>query len=234
MKGVLKVASGAILVAGMLLGVAQSAVAQNFAFGHSTYDGHETLQLTTTSGVVVLNTNGNQGWWSPNFPNVVGNTNYVVGEVFPHTPFNNFFMFPLSSLAGTTVTGATLTVTQFETSRLTWRLGDASALANAGVLLPTDGTSEAIYNALGAGEFFGDFVLPPGNSDKQLSFTLNSSAVAVINQDVDAGDQYFAIGGTIPGLPGVPEPATWAVLSLGVGMIGFAARRRSTGIAVAA
>jgi hypothetical protein len=34
-------------------------------------------------------------------------------------------------------------------------------------------------------------------------------------------------------LPGVPEPATWAVLVLGVAMIGFAARRRREGAAVA-
>jgi hypothetical protein len=29
--------------------------------------------------------------------------------------------------------------------------------------------------------------------------------------------------------PGVPEPATWAMLILGVAMIGFAARRRNEG-----
>lgn len=34
--------------------------------------------------------------------------------------------------------------------------------------------------------------------------------------------------------PSVPEPATWAMLILGVGMIGFAARRRGRGAAVAA
>jgi hypothetical protein len=34
--------------------------------------------------------------------------------------------------------------------------------------------------------------------------------------------------------PGVPEPATWAMLILGVAMIGFAARRRSEGMAFAA
>jgi opacity protein-like surface antigen len=32
----------------------------------------------------------------------------------------------------------------------------------------------------------------------------------------------------------VPEPATWAMLLLGVGMIGFAARRRREGVAIVA
>ena len=40
------------------------------------------------------------------------------------------------------------------------------------------------------------------------------------------------IGGAL--LATVPEPATWAMMILGVGMIGFAARRRRQGVAVAA
>lgn len=39
---------------------------------------------------------------------------------------------------------------------------------------------------------------------------------------------------TIAQVMGVPEPATWMVLLLGVGMIGFAARRRNEGAAITA
>jgi len=34
-----------------------------------------------------------------------------------------------------------------------------------------------------------------------------------------------------PGVPGIPEPATWAMMILGFGLVGFAARRRRTGVA---
>lgn len=42
------------------------------------------------------------------------------------------------------------------------------------------------------------------------------------------------LGGTINLLSSVPEPSTWAMMILGVGLIGFAARRRREGMAVAA
>jgi hypothetical protein len=44
---------------------------------------------------------------------------------------------------------------------------------------------------------------------------------------------YEGFNGQLAG-GGVPEPATWAMLILGVAMIGFAARRRNAGVALAA
>lgn len=44
----------------------------------------------------------------------------------------------------------------------------------------------------------------------------------------------FGLGEGAIGLNMVPEPATWAMLILGLGMIGFAARRRSSGKAAVA
>lgn len=38
-------------------------------------------------------------------------------------------------------------------------------------------------------------------------------------------DQVYIIAGD-PGTPGVPEPATWALMISGFGMVGYAARRR--------
>lgn len=42
--------------------------------------------------------------------------------------------------------------------------------------------------------------------------------------DIDYNDHRFVF--TYPGVAGVPEPATWAMLIAGFGMVGFAARRR--------
>ncbi len=224
-----KILAGAAAIGALGLLLAAPANAQSYAFGYSGYDGAETLQLSTTAGPVVLNTNGDQGWWSATFANEVGNTNYFVGDpVGDGTKLNDFFMFALAGLNGATVTGATLSVTQYNVAApLTLRLGDASALANAGELLPTGATSAAIFQALGVGGF-GDFALTPGYSGAQLDFALNGAAINAINQDIANGDSYFAIGGSVSG---VPEPTTWAMLILGLGAIGVSLRQRKAALA---
>jgi len=42
-------------------------------------------------------------------------------------------------------------------------------------------------------------------------------------------DQVYIIAGNPP-VPGIPEPATWAMLITGFGLVGFAARRRQTAV----
>jgi hypothetical protein len=46
-------------------------------------------------------------------------------------------------------------------------------------------------------------------------------------------DSGAAVAFALRGISGAPEPATWAMLILGLGLIGFAARRRSAGFAAA-
>lgn len=53
-------------------------------------------------------------------------------------------------------------------------------------------------------------------------------SLAVENMTGSIASESFSI------LSGVPEPSTWAMLILGVAMIGFAARRQREGLAVAA
>jgi hypothetical protein len=60
------------------------------------------------------------------------------------------------------------------------------------------------------------------------------NAYAYADPHITVLDPNFWLNETIGNdLPGVPEPATWAMLILGVAMIGFAARRRRDGVAVA-
>jgi hypothetical protein len=51
---------------------------------------------------------------------------------------------------------------------------------------------------------------------------------------IAGGAENYQYNGVAATVAAVPEPATWTMLILGVGMIGFAARRRSVGAALAA
>lgn len=65
----------------------------------------------------------------------------------------------------------------------------------------------------------------------------NGGAVETHDGGSTWSNSYEGINGVAVSLydvTGVPEPATWAMLILGVAMIGFAARRRSEGVALTA
>lgn len=74
-------------------------------------------------------------------------------------------------------------------------------------------------NPVFSGQIFGTFFTGP-NTNPTLKF--------------GPGTVYNVVGGSTLTISAVPEPVTWAMLIVGVAMIGFAARRRSEGAAVAA
>jgi len=71
---------------------------------------------------------------------------------------------------------------------------------------------------------FADSVEITKAGDYAVSFVFNTNLRP--SKDVVI-DQVYIIAGN-PAVPGVPEPATWALLIAGFGMVGFAARRRQT------
>jgi PEP-CTERM motif len=236
----------ALLLAGALvvgLFASEPANPQPFAFGTSSYDGNETLTLSTRSGAALLNTNGFQGWFSncctgPNEAGPSGDTDYFTGQTFDIGPtaalLNDFFAFQIAGqgLTAGSVTGATLSVSPFNiTDDLTYRLGDATALANAGALYDGSSPNPTIYDALGVGGF-GNFALTPGESNTKVSFTLNGAAVSAINADLDAGDTYFAVGGSVNASTAIPEPSTWAMMLIGFVGFGYWAYRKAKGPAL--
>lgn len=79
------------------------------------------------------------------------------------------------------------------------------------------------YTEVGWGYFGWDNPGPPTAVPFQLDFTVTGAPV-------DLG-MYEVTG---QGYGEAPEPATWAMLILGVAMIGFAARRRNSGMALPA
>jgi hypothetical protein len=217
-----------------------SAKAQvNFLFGDSNYDGNETLTVNLAGGgSVVLNTDGNQGWWSAtdsNFPGNQGNTNYIVGNLGGDL-LNDFFIFNTSALAGQTAVGATLSVTQFEglsttgNTDLTVRFGSVST--PAATLVGTSGTSAAIYNDLGSGAFYASATLPADGVlySNQVSFALNANAVSDINLAIAGSDGgNFKIGGTLFSNSSVPEPSSFFMAAVGaLGVLGYSRFCRRT------
>lgn len=94
-------------------------------------------------------------------------------------------------------------------------------------------TGIGIFNDFQSGTLFGSRSVTTVVDGTTVSVDLNGDAVSALNAGL--GGQ-FAIGGTlregrvIPGVPAVPEPATWAMLLLGFGLVGGAmrsARRRN-------
>jgi hypothetical protein len=220
---------------GLLL--AGRASASEYLFGFSGYNGDETLTLNLAGGgaPVVLSTDGNQGWWSATYPNSPGNTNYFAGSLTSGGAtayLRNFFSFALTSLAGDTVTAATLSLSQFWSESDSGRASEQYTLYGvslpATVLDDTNGTSAAIYDALAAGTPYGSFSLPvTGFGSDSDSFTLNAAGIAALNTAIAGGADSFSIGGSLEFPPAVAEPASLLSISAGLFSLAFVRRRRA-------
>jgi len=213
------------------------ASASDYLFGFSGYDGDETLTVDVAGGgaPVALSTDGNQGWWSATYANSPGDTNYFAGSLTSGGTtdyLRDFFSFALASLAGDTVTAATLRVSQFWSESDSGRASEQYTLY--GVSLPatmldnTNGTSAAIYDALAAGMPYGSFsVAVTGFGFDTDSFTLNAAGIAALNTAIAGAADNFSIGGSLAFPPAVAEPASLLSISAGLFGLAFARRRRA-------
>lgn len=88
---------------------------------------------------------------------------------------------------------------------------------------------------------FGLFAAPPGYvpASGNLCLVDTCGGGFAFNESVNGNTVYAAYGNLAPSIVtitviGVPEPVTWALMILGVAMVGFAVRRRREGLTVAA
>jgi len=158
-----------------------------------------TASAAQASSIAIINSNS--GWYNDNGegqglnPGLNGQ-NYFSGD-FDGDHYHNFFIFNLGSLAGATITGATLQLYTGDVTDdgtySTYDVSTAPATLN-------DGTGGIpAYNDLGGGVFFGSTALTIGQADSVVAFGLNAGAIAAIQAGVGG---MFSIGGDFVGAAG--------------------------------
>lgn len=144
-------------------------------------------------------TSANQGWWAVGIDAGFANANYLVGVCCPNGDHRNFFTFDLRKLRKT-VESATLRINTHDVvgdETETVRLSDVST--DAATLNHNSGQNAEIFNDLGTGTVYGEYVIGTDQDNVTLDLKLNSAAVADINQ---ARGGFFSIGGSLVSLSG--------------------------------
>jgi PEP-CTERM motif len=198
------------------------------------YSGASVAQLfvngTTTLSAV------SQGWISNGgLNNGGGINNYIAGRCGSddvcfgdNSIYNNYFVFDLEGISA--ISSAELRLAQpspngyisseaFET----YSVWDTDV--SAGAMNSASGI--AFHNDLMTGVSFASGNVDASTIGTITSFTFNAAGLNALN--ANAGGLY-GFGGTlsVAGAPGVPEPASWAMLIAGFGLTGAVMRRRRT------
>ena len=222
----MKFTSFAALAAVSLAIAAPAVAADNFyLFGFSP-SGTQTLTLdSTTIGAPVQS-----GWFDNAGSHTAGNSNYLTALApdigFPET--RSFFTFDV----GAGVTSASVSIGNapgngFYSSTgapITLTLYDVNSVIDTN--LNYSGNT-SIFNDLGTGTVFGSVTVFGPTSAVVVNF--NAAGIAAINAAGATGSS-FTFGGSIS-TGAVPEPASWAMMIAGFGLVGATMRRRTGAVA---
>jgi hypothetical protein len=207
-------------MAAIALGSAPALAQNAYVFGYS------------PTGAQTLNLNGNltigasqTGWFDASGDHISGNTNYFTanapGVIGPE--YRSYFTFDVAPGA----TSAAITIgndpsgSYTDSGNFTLTLYDVTSAINTyqGYSGATD-----IFDDLGTGTVYGSITLD--GTASSYTINLNAAGLAALNAAGIAGEE-FTIGARVtPGGGSVPEPASWALMLGGFGLVGGALRRR--------
>lgn len=157
---------------------------------------------------------------------------------------NDYFVFDLSDFADA-ITSATLQLNQPDDAYgiagldgynsaspfLTYTSYDV--VTDIATLVGQDTNSVAIYDDLQSGAVYAATIIPATSNGSVIAIDFNGDGLAALNRSLGSR---FAVGGSINeaiSVSNAPEPATWAMMIAGFGLVGAASRRASRVRAVA-
>jgi hypothetical protein len=214
-------------LAAITLGAATPALAvDTWLFGYSPVgsqiltDGSNSIQATQT------------GWFDQEGTHNAGNTNYFVGNFGGNFELRNFFSFDARGVFNSAWleignqggTGGGGGFNPGAGTSVTWTLYDLATTIDTSLQY----SDVSIFNDLGTGTVYGSVTV--SGPTNLVKVSLNNDGLAALNAAANAGTA-FNVGGSLSFSDVVPEPASWAMMIAGFGLVGAAMRRRSAALA---
>lgn len=190
-------------------------------------NGGTTLSATNRGWIRSDGLNNGGGADNNYFVGICGSSDICGGDDFDR---NNYFTFDLSSIGA--VSSAVLFLTQpgdavvqgYVSSKPSHVYTVWDTLVDPSLISGTNNAS--LFTDLSGGMSFGSVVVDPTTNGTKVGITFNAAGLSALNAAVGAGGQ-VAFGGSLNiNTSSVPEPATWAMMIMGFGLMGAAMRRR--------
>jgi hypothetical protein len=209
------------------------------ALSYATFAYSNSNPVTITLNGTTTLTATNTGWYRGDGFHNAFNINYIAG-ICGSSDYckgndsitRDYFAFDLSSIVGP-VTSATISALQNPSPNtgyistapsITYTNYDVST--SFGSLVASQNNAVGTYADLGSGTVYAVTTILASSNGSVINISLNSAGLAALNGDIGG---VFTLGGSVDqAVSGTPEPASWAMLVVGFGLIGVIARRRNT------